>query len=210
MSYDGLVSLQCAEHASGSDPTMKYEMSKRTERTKMSKRTERINPIAKKPKLELKVWNNELHFSKKEIPMRLAEIASTRSKFENNKVGACIVDDEYRVLGYGYNGYPRLRKGENNEKYNARENKILYKCCAAQNAIHHSTSSVRKATLSAKTIIQSEIKRVVYLESETHHPNKNHKVSEDILKDYLDKNLMTFAELMQDKQYVFKPLTLLS
>ncbi|CAG9799896.1 unnamed protein product [Chironomus riparius] len=179
----------------------------------------RINPIAKKPKLELKVWNNELHFSKKEIPMRLAEIASTRSKFENNKVGACIVDDEYRILGYGYNGYPRLRKRENNEKYNARENNILYRCCAAQNAIHHSTSSVRKATLyvtsfpceqCAKTIVQSEIKRVIYLESETHHPNKNHKVSEDILKDYLDENLMTFAELMQDKQYVFKPLTLLS
>lgn len=146
--------------------------------------------------------------SKKEIPMRIAEIASTRSKFENKKVGACIVDAEYRILGYGYNGYPLLKCGHN-ERYESLKNNHLYECCAAQNAIHFSTGSVRGATLyltaipcehCAKAIVQAGIEKLIYLRGNYEIPFQNNDVSEEILKGSLGDNLMSFDQLMGIQQ----------
>lgn len=39
--------------------------------------------------------------------MSVALLSSMRSKDPNTPTGACIVDEEYRVIGIGYNGFPR-------------------------------------------------------------------------------------------------------
>jgi len=39
--------------------------------------------------------------------MSVALLSAMRSKDPSTPTGACIVDDEYRVIGIGYNGFPR-------------------------------------------------------------------------------------------------------
>lgn len=39
--------------------------------------------------------------------MSVALLSAKRSKDPSTPTGACIVDDEYRVIGIGYNGFPR-------------------------------------------------------------------------------------------------------
>ena len=39
--------------------------------------------------------------------MGIANLSSLRSKDPNTKVGACIVDNEHKVVSIGYNGMPR-------------------------------------------------------------------------------------------------------
>ena len=38
--------------------------------------------------------------------MGVALLAAKRSKDPNTQVGACIVDDDNRILSTGYNGFP--------------------------------------------------------------------------------------------------------
>jgi len=38
--------------------------------------------------------------------MGIALLSSKRSKDPNTQVGACIVNDQHRVVGLGYNGFP--------------------------------------------------------------------------------------------------------
>lgn len=39
--------------------------------------------------------------------MGVAILASQRSKDPNTQVGACIVNDENKIMSVGYNGFPR-------------------------------------------------------------------------------------------------------
>ena len=69
--------------------------------------------------------------------MTLALLTAKRSKDPSTQVGACIVDDENKVVSIGYNGMPRhcddtkltWEKGED------LNNKYLYVCHAEFNAI---------------------------------------------------------------------------
>ena len=109
--------------------------------------------------------------------MGVAVLSSMRSKDPNTKVGACIVNQNKRIVGIGYNGlpigcnddeYPWEREGDfqNNTKY-------PFVVHAELNAILNSQGkSLMGATIyvalfpcneCAKAIIQSGIKEVVYL-----------------------------------------------
>ena len=109
--------------------------------------------------------------------MGIALLSAMRSKDPNTKVGACIVDENKKVVSIGYNGMPSgcdesqlsWNKGE------GLDSKYLYVCHAEFNAILNSrqgTSALRGCTLyvtlfpcneCTKAIIQTGIKEVVYI-----------------------------------------------
>ncbi|XP_011873102.1 PREDICTED: uncharacterized protein LOC105564928 [Vollenhovia emeryi] len=109
--------------------------------------------------------------------MAIAFLSAKRSKDPNTQVGACIVNDDKRIVGIGYNGMPMgcsddefpWQRGEHNS-LNA---KYLYVCHAEINAVLNKNSSdVKNCAIyvalfpcnqCAKVIIQSGIKTVVYM-----------------------------------------------
>ena len=46
------------------------------------------------------------HISWDEYFMGVAILSSYRSKDPSTKVGACIVNEDKRIIGIGYNGFP--------------------------------------------------------------------------------------------------------
>lgn len=117
------------------------------------------------------------HISWDEYFMGVALLSAYRSKDPNTKVGACIVDSRKKIVGVGYNGFPTgcddnllpwKREGDFlNTKY-------PYVCHAELNAILNSTNrylddctiyvALFPCNECAKAIIQSGIKKVVYLD----------------------------------------------
>lgn len=107
--------------------------------------------------------------------MGVALLSSYRSKDPNTKVGACIVNQNKRIVGIGYNGlpfgcsddlYPWEREGD------FLDTKYPYVVHAEPNAILNATSNLEGATIYVslfpchecmKLIIQSGIKEIVYL-----------------------------------------------
>ncbi len=109
--------------------------------------------------------------------MALATLSSYRSKDPNTKVGACIVDDDHKVVSIGYNGMPRNidDKDLSWDKGEGLDSKYLYVCHAEFNAILNTRngSALKGCTLyvtlfpcneCAKAIIQTGIKKIVYLD----------------------------------------------
>ena len=111
--------------------------------------------------------------------MGVALLSAQRSKDNSSQVGACIVNDENKILSMGYNGMPVgcfdddmpwEREGE------PLKTKYMYVCHVELNAIlnHASgTGSLRGARIyttlfpcneCAKALIQSGIKKVIYYE----------------------------------------------
>ena len=107
--------------------------------------------------------------------MGMAKLSALRSKDPNTKVGACIVDQNHKVVSNGYNGMPR-GVDETKVSWNKGEgldSKYLYVCHAEFNAILNTRngSALEGCTLyvtlfpcneCAKAIIQTGIKEVVY------------------------------------------------
>ena len=107
--------------------------------------------------------------------MGIALLSSMRSKDPNTQVGACIVNEDKRIVGVGYNGLPKgcedtdfpwEREGE------FLETKYPYVCHAEWNAILNSIKSLKDCIIyvalfpcneCSKAIIQSGIKEIVYL-----------------------------------------------
>lgn len=107
--------------------------------------------------------------------MGIALLSGKRSKDPNTQVGACIVNEEKKIVGVGYNGlpigcsddeYPWEREGE------FLETKYPFVCHAELNAILNSTKSLKNCIIyvalfpcheCSKAIIQSGIKELVYL-----------------------------------------------
>lgn len=108
--------------------------------------------------------------------MGIALLSAKRSKDPSTQVGACIVDEDNKVVSIGYNGMPRCvdesqltwEKGED------LNNKYLYVCHAEFNAILNirNGSSLKGCTVyvtlfpcneCAKAIIQTGINKIVYL-----------------------------------------------
>ena len=107
--------------------------------------------------------------------MGVALLASQRSKDPSTQVGACIVNDDNRIMSVGYNGFPRgcsddefpwEREGETTLT------KYPYVCHAELNAILNAGGNSLKGCRiyvalfpcneCAKAIIQAGIKTVVY------------------------------------------------
>ncbi|XP_053478135.1 deoxycytidylate deaminase [Ictalurus furcatus] len=114
--------------------------------------------------------------------MAVAFLSAQRSKDPSSQVGACIVNQENKIVGIGYNGMPngcdddllpwaRAADDRLNTKY-------PYVCHAEMNAIMNKNSAdVKGCTMyvalfpcneCAKLIIQSGIKEVVYLSDKYH------------------------------------------
>lgn len=107
--------------------------------------------------------------------MGIALLSAKRSKDPATQVGACIVNEEKKVVGMGYNGFPIGCSDE--ELPWAREGKFLetkypFVMHAEQNAILNSIKKLKGCTIyvalfpcheCAKAIIQSGIEEVVYL-----------------------------------------------
>lgn len=125
--------------------------------------------------------------------MNVAILTSKRSKDENTKVGACLVDSSNRIIGCGYNGFikrvdnsvfPSTREGEwINTKYpfivHAELNAIL------NTTVFDLSNSKLFCTLfpcndCAKVIIQKGISEVIYL-SDKHHDDPPYIASRKLL-----------------------------
>lgn len=107
--------------------------------------------------------------------MSIALLSAERSKDPNTQVGACIVNDKKKIVGIGYNGFP---KGCSDDEFPwAREGAFLqtkyaYVCHAEVNAILNSNSNSEGCRMyvalfpcneCAKIMIQSGIKELIYL-----------------------------------------------
>ena len=108
--------------------------------------------------------------------MGIALLSSMRSKDPSTQVGACIVNEDKRILSMGYNGMPRCCSDDEypwGKKESALDSKYLYVCHAELNAILNcAVGSVRGCSVyttlfpcneCAKAIIQSGIKEVIYM-----------------------------------------------
>jgi dCMP deaminase len=143
--------------------------------------------------------------------MGVAVLAAQRSKDPSTQVGACIVDDQNRILSTGYNGFPLgcsddefpwERAGEETET------KYPYVVHAELNAILNSRgknlagSKIYVALFPcnecAKAIIQSGISEVIYL-SDKYHDTPLTKASRRMLESAgvkLTKSKPTKAEIV--------------
>ncbi|KAL3871432.1 hypothetical protein ACJMK2_039430 [Sinanodonta woodiana] len=113
--------------------------------------------------------------------MGVALISAQRSKDPNTQVGACIVNPTKRIVGVGYNGMPDKGIKDNDDKFpwgkesDYQKDKLLYVCHAEMNAIINKMGAdIQGCTLyttlypcneCSKLMIQSGIRKVVYLES---------------------------------------------
>jgi dCMP deaminase len=106
--------------------------------------------------------------------MGIASLSSKRSKDPSTQVGACVVNEDNKILGIGYNGFPNgigddvLPWNREGEPY---DTKYPYVCHAEMNCIMNRTQSLKNCTMyvtmhpcneCTKLIIQSGIKKVIY------------------------------------------------
>jgi dCMP deaminase len=108
--------------------------------------------------------------------MGVAVLSSLRSKDPNTQVGACIVNQDKKIVGVGYNGFPIGCNDDTlpwDREGNWLQTKYPYVCHAELNAILNSNGgNLKGCTIyvelfpcneCAKAIIQAGIKTVVYL-----------------------------------------------
>jgi len=120
--------------------------------------------------------------------MSVACLSAKRSKDPSTQVGACIVDSKNRILGTGYNGFPNIQNGCNDDVFpwttesdDPANNKYFYVVHAEVNAILNSADrNLSNSTMyvthypcveCAKLIVQSEIKTLIYKEKNTKSNN---------------------------------------
>ena len=120
--------------------------------------------------------NRTDYISWDEYFMGVALLAAERSKDPNTRVGACIVDDQNRILSTGYNGFPQGCSDDefpwNRDEENG-ETKYKFVVHAELNAILNTRGkSLAGSRLyvglfpcheCAKAIIQTGIREVIYL-----------------------------------------------
>ena len=112
--------------------------------------------------------------------MSIAKLSALRSKDPSTQVGACIVSNDNRILSVGYNGAPN---GFDDDLFpwgrigDSLDTKYMYVCHAELNAILNFRGNKRDLEGSklyaslfpcnecAKSIIQSGIKEIIYLDN---------------------------------------------
>lgn len=107
--------------------------------------------------------------------MGIAQLSSKRSKDPKTQVGACIVSPENKIVGIGYNGFP---KGISDDVFPWKdqgdflETKYPYVVHAEANAILNASQNLKDCKLfvtlfpcneCTKLIIQSGIKELIYV-----------------------------------------------
>ncbi len=124
--------------------------------------------------------------------MGVAKLSGLRSKDPNTQVGACIVDSNNRIVGIGYNGFPR-GCDDSDLPWEVSDNfvdcKYAYVVHAELNAILNSNKNLEGCRIyvshfpcneCAKAIIQSGIKEVIY-EFDKHGESDSSKASKKML-----------------------------
>ncbi len=117
-----------------------------------------------------------MHISWDEYFMGVALLSAKRSKDPSTQVGACLVNEDKRIIGIGYNGLPTGCKDEDfpwgKTDPNRLNTKYPYVVHAEPNAILNCTSNIKGATLyvtlfpcneCAKLIIQAGIRHIIYM-----------------------------------------------
>ncbi|XP_063704784.1 deoxycytidylate deaminase [Culicoides brevitarsis] len=137
----------------------------------------------------------EDYISWPEYFMSIAFLAAKRSKDPSSQVGACIVNEDKKIVGVGYNGFP-IGCDDNKFPWSKNapdplENKYMYVCHAEMNAIlNKNCSDVRGCTIyvalfpcneCAKIIIQSGISKIVYLSDK--HKEKASTIASKMMLD---------------------------
>lgn len=125
--------------------------------------------------------------------MGVAKLSALRSKDPKTQVGACIVNEDLRIVGIGYNGMPQ---GADDHEFpwssegDYLDTKYPYVVHAEANAILNATQSLKKSKIyvtlfpcneCTKLIIQSGIIEIVY-ESDKYQHTKEHKAALKMLK----------------------------
>ena len=108
--------------------------------------------------------------------MGIALLSAQRSKDPSTRVGACIVDESNKIVGIGYNGFPRGCSDDElpwaRKAADVKDTKYPYVVHAEVNAILNSTVKLNNAKMyvalfpcneCAKMIIQAGIKEIIYL-----------------------------------------------
>lgn len=100
--------------------------------------------------------------------IEMAKLVGSWNKNESTKVGAIIVDTDFRVISTGFNGFPR---GVNDEIIEDRDRKLMRTIHAEENAILFARRELKDcsiyinyppcASCTAK-IIQVGIKRIIH------------------------------------------------
>ena len=115
------------------------------------------------------------YISWNEYFMGIAKLSAQRSKDPSTQVGACIVNNDNKIIGIGYNGFPIGISDDDlswSRKGDFLNTKYPYVCHAEMNAILNSIKSTKNCTIyvtlfpcneCAKFLIQSGIKKIVYL-----------------------------------------------
>lgn len=113
--------------------------------------------------------------------MGLALLSSQRSKDPNTQVGACIVSEDNKILSMGYNGLPNGCSDDEfpwNRDGDELHSKYMFVCHSELNAILNSRGDIKGSTIyvtlfpcneCTKAIIQSGIKKIVYLDDKYHN-----------------------------------------
>ncbi len=138
--------------------------------------------------------------------MGVAMLSEKRSKDPNTQVGACIVNQDKRIVGIGYNGFPQKLNDDDFpwEKVGEFEDtKYPYVVHAEANAILNATQNLKGATIyvtlfpcheCVKLIIQSGITELVYASSKY-----NGTPSDIAAKRMLDKADITYRQCQEVK-----------
>jgi len=141
--------------------------------------------------------------------MAVCFLSAQRSKDPATQVGACIVNNDNRIVGIGYNGMPRgcndnkVPWGKNND--NELENKYMYVCHAEMNAIlNKNSASVEGCRIyvalfpcneCAKMIVQSGITEVLYFSDK--HATKLSTIASKRLFDMAGVNYKQYIPRMK-------------
>lgn len=126
--------------------------------------------------------------------MGVALLSAMRSKDPNTQVGACIVNDDNRIVSVGYNGFPRGCSDEDfpweRKADNQNDTKYPFVCHAELNAILNSNGIGVKGSRiyvalfpcneCAKAIIQAGIKEIIYI-SDKYYDTDNNRASRRML-----------------------------
>lgn len=114
--------------------------------------------------------------------MGIAILSAHRSKDPNSQVGACIVNKEKKIVGIGYNGFPRGCSDDAlpwaREADTALDTKYPYVCHAELNAIMNSNKTnldgcsiyvtLFPCNECTKLLIQAGIQNIIFLSDKYH------------------------------------------
>ena len=108
--------------------------------------------------------------------MAVALLSAQRSKDPNTQVGACVANEQNKIVGVGYNGFPRGCSDDElpwQRHGNFLDTKYPYVCHAELNAVLNAiTTDLRNCRIyvglfpcneCTKVIIQAGIREIIYL-----------------------------------------------